>query len=970
MKRISFIICIILIGADLMAQDAIHITAREGRMESLLKKKSPEQVESLVIDGTLNNTDLLYLSKLPNLRSLDISQAEMSKEFSKSLREQFLDLYTEDSYDSRVREGHYDGSNLYLSGFKELTDLSLGEDVRHLYFNQEFEKLSIPHSCIIEYVPDGGIAIENLIINDGRLFADSWTEYGIGTQSDLGNPRMSLLNDDGVPWYGFGYGHFQVLDEVKILVENLYLPSVVFLKFSEKNTVSWMESAIVPLTITFSLNGFSVLNVYTDSVQDQMPGFAAFSNAAFARTSLSTFSLPKRIKRIPSYCFAYCQKLTQFDAGEVESIGAFAFKKAALTELTLPESVKEINAEAFKDSNLEVIRMTGPAPLVYKWDDESSDPERVYVDNLETDAVFVVPSAYKGTYSVGPWANAIVMEEGAKTDFEITLSKEGELKNHLSESIIATAQRLTIKGIMNDLEFAELQRCKNLRYLDLSNCFTIKSEYTSYQEFQTNKAILEIASIKLEGLRRDNEAQYAQGWKSSGSYQAYKFAADRAKDELEKYKGMVGEWTPSTACYLPEDAFDNLPHLREVLLPKALTELNTRMPKIRKVTLPPGLKRIGSFVFKDAPIGSIKFPSSLESIGESCFMGCENLKVANLRNTSIEELTFDCFHDSGVEVLKAPHGLKRLYNGQNASRARNALVVGGASLAIPEIYFYTPTAPEGLSGVAGIKTIHIPYGYKVGWVSKIDTNRITLVDDVYPDKEDDEETDVSEKEVPSAQVAENEEEPASDEKTTVLEKEIEEQAIDRVEEEKEEESMGMKEEDSALEESVSPISIKPVRLPGAVIKFYASTLNLSQLTEFYSLGGSFGFLNLGGSRIGTEVGAYFYPKLQSSSLFGVDASIVFRVTNTVYPKILAGYFSYLDDSRDDSAVHGLCGGAGLSFLIGGHFCLDVGAKYYPEINVREEKTVITTPGIPYQIPSKRQVFSSGITPFVSIGWAF
>ena len=173
MKRLSSIICIILIGADLMAQDAIHITAREGRIESLLKKKSPEQVESLVIDGTLNNTDLLYLSKLPNLRSLDISQAEMSKEFSKSLREQFLDLYTEDSYDSRVREGHYDGSNLYLSGFKELTDLSLG----------------------------------------GRLFADSWTEYGIGTQSDLGNPRMSLLNDDGVPWYGFGYGHFQVLDD-------------------------------------------------------------------------------------------------------------------------------------------------------------------------------------------------------------------------------------------------------------------------------------------------------------------------------------------------------------------------------------------------------------------------------------------------------------------------------------------------------------------------------------------------------------------------------------------------------------------------------------------------------------------------------------------------------------------------------------------------------------------------------------
>ena len=988
MKRISSIVCIILTGTCLMAQNRVQITSKEGKLESQLKRQSPEQIESLKIDGILNNTDLLYLSKLPNLHSLDITEAELSDGFTKSLREQFIDFYTEDLDNPKKRDGHFDRGVLVLAGFRALKELKLGDDVRKLYFNQEFDRLSIPSSCQIEYVPEGRIWIPELEIDD------------VGQLYDASRPRLSRLeDDDAVPWYGFGYGHYQSLERIKIIVWDLHLPSKGYLKFENDDLVSWLESTIVPLKISFDREDITVLNYYLKGYHEPIPSFAAFSDATFANSSFTRFVWPEHVRRIPSRCFAYCKNLSRFDAGKVESIGAYAFMESGLTELTLPETVNEINAHAFAGSNLEIIRMNGPAPLVYKWEGDRSDNQRKYVDEIETDAVFVVPAAYRGTYSVGPWANALVMEEGARTDYEITLSKEGELKRYLTEDIVSSAQRLTIKGIMNDLEFADLQRCRSLRYLDLSNCFTIKSEYTSYQEYQTNKAILEIARIKLEGKQKDNEMQYAQGWKSTSAYQIYKYASDRAMQELKKYQGMVGEWSPSTACYLPEDAFDNLNHLREVLLPKALIELNVRMPKIRRVTLPPGLKRIGSFCFKNAPLTSIQFPSTLEYIGESCFMGCENLKRVNLKNTNVTELTFDCFQDSGVEVLKAPRGLKSLYNGENFSRARNALVVGGASMAIPEIYFYTSTPPSGLSGTAGIKTIHIPHGYKVGWVSKIDLERTALVDDVYPDREDDEAS-VGENEVVSAgkeqaDPSAYEDEPVfTMEEAKVLKAKMQEvppqEASVTEENDEKNEEKAVSEEKTIIEdveakelltkepekESKKPekaaVSRKKnaEKLPHTVIKFGASALNLSALQQTYALGGSLGFYNVGDSRIGGELGAYLCPGFSPASLVGVDVSMVLRVANGIYPQIGVGFFSYKAGSEGSPVTRGLCAGAGLTFVMGGRFCLGLGVKYYPEIDIREVTTISTTPGPDYEFPWIRQVISGGLAPFVSLGLAF
>ena len=134
-------------------------------------------------------------------------------------------------------------------------------------------------------------------------------------------------------------------------------------------------------------------------------------------------------------------------------------------------------------------------------------------------------------------------------------------------------------------------------------------------------------------------------------------------------------------------------------------------------------------------------------------------------------------------------------------------------------------------------------------------------------------------------------------------------------------------------------------------------------------GAGFGLLNLGGSPVGLEAGLYFGSLSEkTASLFGLDAAVNFRVGTSVYPKAVVGFFS-CKSSVTGSGTSGLCAGAGLTFLVGGHFAVEAGLKYYPKVNV-SGTTPVSTAGTTYDFPAAVEVLGGGIAPMVSIGWAF
>lgn len=121
-----------------------------------------------------------------------------------------------------------------------------------------------------------------------------------------------------------------------------------------------------------------------------------------------------------------------------------------------------------------------------------------------------------------------------------------------------------------------------------------------------------------------------------------------------------------------------------------------------------------------------------------------------------------------------------------------------------------------------------------------------------------------------------------------------------------------------------------------------------------------GVLDIASSRIGAEVsGSYDF-----NGIYGVDLAALVRITSFIYVRPIVGFIS----ERNYSTT-GLCGGLGLNFIIGKHFCIDVSAKYCPEIKASIDHKV-NTAGAYYNFPVVSTLRGACIAPSLRVGWAF
>ena len=154
------------------------------------------------------------------------------------------------------------------------------------------------------------------------------------------------------------------------------------------------------------------------------------------------------------------------------------------------------------------------------------------------------------------------------------------------------------------------------------------------------------------------------------------------------------------------------------------------------------------------------------------------------------------------------------------------------------------------------------------------------------------------------------------------------------------------------------------------IKAVASILDLKNTEQTKAYGGSIGVYNIGGGRFGGEVGGALNSSLSGiASFYEVDLAVLYRALDWLYPKIVAGYFSCNSKTVGSSKNTGICIGVGASFLIGNHFSVDLGGKYYPAIVIHSTEPVIIA-GIETEFPSVSEALPGGLTPFISVGLLF
>lgn len=200
---------------------------------------------------------------------------------------------------------------------------------------------------------------------------------------------------------------------------------------------------------------------------------------------------------------------------------------------------------------------------------------------------------------------------------------------------------------------------------------------------------------------------------------------------------------------------------------------------------------------------------------------------------------------------------------------------------------------------------------------------------------------------------------------------IEEQVREAVDEPKQEPIQQLSNESSTPSVTKSKKSRTYEPHTRFVLQVGASILNLKQFAQTVAPEGSFGLYDIGGLPIGFEAGFYVCSGLcdHAASLRGIEASFVFRESKVFYPKAGIGFFSCKSLGLSDSVTNGISFVAGLTFVVGGHFCFEIGAKYYPQIQIMSSETVSTS-WASYEFPAPIEVLSGGIVPMVSIGWAF
>ena len=175
--------------------------------------------------------------------------------------------------------------------------------------------------------------------------------------------------------------------------------------------------------------------------------------------------------------------------------------------------------------------------------------------------------------------------------------------------------------------------------------------------------------------------------------------------------------------------------------------------------------------------------------------------------------------------------------------------------------------------------------------------------------------------------------------------------------------------------ATQPETIEPIPEPSpkaermkVAAKAGVTVLDFSRFAQTVAPLVGVGLYDIAGSRFGAGLDAYIAPFGNNISVFGLDASAMFRAANGIYPKLFAGFFNC--NGKDGyKPTAGMRIGAGVSMILARHICLDLGLSYFPAVKLMGSETV-STPDVSYEFPDVLTAVSGGISPVISVGWAF
>lgn len=743
-----------------------------GKLSKFVKKADPN-VTALKITGAVNDKDLAILFSLPNIAYLDMKDAIMAmtrydytegKEkkfiliptynfllmYSNTLK--YLALPAKTSQLLTLNDYSYDLDMLVVDGMYNLT----GSRSEMYGFTGTSNR----------YTPSN-VRIHNVRVLPanymrGRYYTVDDDDDALTKRLIKGRIGYVMGNEERNQYDKSMY----ISNEQRDKIHTLYIPSETAFQWS-------ILEKFDPEEIIVESIGKKILNRYAGGSNADVSKYDEIREYAFANTSVVSVTLGDKIKKLPRGCFFNCKSLTSVNMPSVVEFGKFAFEGAtslALSEFVLASNIQELDATSLP-SAVKVVNLTQHKypPTLNNYEPKKKvwksgvvfTTDHTFMDlGVLSDVEFIVPKGSLKKYQIGNWKYLHITEEGAQDTYSFQLDSVGSLKNFLTEDIIPNIKKLTLKGVLGETDFEWIRKCKNLKYLDISSCFTFEETQAAKERYSEQAAFWKMVASGVDASREMNQRKY-DNWEISTEEAVQREAAARVAksflpetltpEEIDKAFGKDRViWRKE--CYFPEFAFEGLCWLEHIKFPqkfvainKALFASKAEMQHLTTLQFSEETALLGDFIFSGASnLKNINIPRELMIIGRGCFKGCAIDKV-DLTNTKIKfwvlttreimgvqsyGLTLDAFFDCPLiefhspKNIKVPEGCEHLRDssieeryGDSTSPVDKRLKTTNTNQVKLYFYFEEPFCSaqhfENIYGKA--KEIHIPRGTKAAW---------------------------------------------------------------------------------------------------------------------------------------------------------------------------------------------------------------------------------------------------------------
>ena len=241
------------------------------------------------------------------------------------------------------------------SGFPDLTignegDLYLDTQNQKLYGPKKNNSWGIPYTLtLVDNNTSHNNQLSNYKLSDDRKTLLSWLNsqtVHIDMRTDVGLSRITAIQEKAFSYqYGEG-GDPSIFTTDPFIIKSIILPNTVTqIGKNAFEGLYYLEMLTLPRGLTKIPR--SMCNACTRlSIVNLEEGITEIQEFAFARTKIEKLTIPRSVKEIRGYAFAYCDNLDELKLQEgLKKIAAEAFKGCEkLKKIEIPESVTSIGS--------------------------------------------------------------------------------------------------------------------------------------------------------------------------------------------------------------------------------------------------------------------------------------------------------------------------------------------------------------------------------------------------------------------------------------------------------------------------------------------------------------------------------------------------------------------------------------------------------------------------------------------------